>query len=111
MRYSFFFLLFSVWVLGVHAAGKTSIYIDQIPLYSKLPECAEGRLSAIVRAQYSGCGDDMSLTSFSCFCIDSSSYVNSVLAANSASIEEMCTDVGSYKGILEHNIDSCARGM
>jgi hypothetical protein len=54
------------------AAMKTSIYIDEIPGYSKLAPCAEERISAIVRAQASGCGDDMQLTSFSCFCIDHS---------------------------------------
>ena len=59
---------------SVQAAGKTSIYIDQIPGYSALAPCAENRVSAIVRAQASGCGDDQALTSFSCFCLDQSSY-------------------------------------
>jgi hypothetical protein len=58
----------------VQAAGKTSIYIDQIPGYSALAPCAENRVSAIVRAQSSGCGDNQALTSFSCFCLDQSSY-------------------------------------
>jgi len=57
------------------AAIKTSIYIDQVPGYSALAPCAEDRVSAIVRAQASGCGDNMQLTSFSCFCIDQSSCV------------------------------------
>lgn len=52
------------------ASGKTSIYIDQVAGYSALAPCAENRVSAIVRAQASGCGDDQQLTSFSCFCID-----------------------------------------
>lgn len=59
-------------LLSSVSARKTSIYIDQIPLYSKLPECAEKPLSAIVRAQSSGCGDSQQLTSFSCFCLDQS---------------------------------------
>ena len=54
----------------VQAAGKTSIYIDQIPGYSALAPCAENRVSAIVRAQASGCVDVQALTSFSCFCLD-----------------------------------------
>ncbi|KAF2690689.1 hypothetical protein K458DRAFT_398690 [Lentithecium fluviatile CBS 122367] len=68
-------------------AMKTSIYIDQIPLYSKLPECAMERMSAIVRAQASGCGDDQQLTSFSCFCIDQSSMMSSVI---STAVEDSC---------------------
>jgi hypothetical protein len=57
---------------SVQAAPQTSIFIDQIPLYDALPACAEERVSAIIRAQSSGCGDNMQLTSFSCFCVDSS---------------------------------------
>lgn len=56
------------------AAIKTSIWIDQIPAYSALAPCAENRVSAVVRAQASGCGDDQQLTSFACFCVDQSSY-------------------------------------
>jgi hypothetical protein len=55
------------------AAIKTSIYINQVAGYSQLPSCAEDRVSAIVRAQSSGCGDQQALTSFGCFCIDQSS--------------------------------------
>ncbi|KAF2008974.1 hypothetical protein BU24DRAFT_88996 [Aaosphaeria arxii CBS 175.79] len=69
------------------AAKSTSIFIDQIPLYSRLASCAEDRVSAIIRAQFSGCGDNMQLTSFSCFCIDSSTEFNSIL---STAVEEQC---------------------
>lgn len=62
------------------AALKTHIYIDQVPIYSKLAPCAQDRISAIVRAQSSGCGDDMQLTSFACFCVDSSSEFASVIS-------------------------------
>jgi hypothetical protein len=73
------YLYLTILTAGVvQAVPKTSIFIDQIPLYSSLPSCAEDQLSTIVRAQYSGCGDDMQLTSFSCFCLDSSAYVWSV---------------------------------
>ena len=74
---------------------KTRIYIDEAPLYTSLPSCAQGRLSAIVRAQVSGCGDAMQLTSFSCFCIDSSSAFVSIISTDimasctSASISEI----------------------
>lgn len=64
----------------VEAALKTFIYIDQVPIYSKLASCAQDRLSAIVRAQSSGCGDEMQLTSFACFCLDSSSQFASIIS-------------------------------
>lgn len=62
-------------VTTTQAALKTSIWIDQIPAYSALAPCAENKVSAVVRAQASGCGDAQQLTSFSCFCVDQSSYV------------------------------------
>lgn len=65
---------------NVEAALKTHIYIDQVPIYSKLASCAQDRLSAIVRAQSSGCGDEMQLTSFACFCVDSSSEFASIIS-------------------------------
>ncbi|KAJ4986362.1 hypothetical protein SVAN01_08179 [Stagonosporopsis vannaccii] len=72
----------------VSAAIKTSIYIDQVPGYSALAPCAEDRVSAIVRAQASGCGDNQQLTSFSCFCIDQSSLISSVI---STAVQERCS--------------------
>jgi hypothetical protein len=74
LQYSPYLLVLSLIVASVQG-GKTSIYIDRVPAYSSLEQCAQSRVSAIVRAQASGCGDDMALTSFSCFCIDSSRYV------------------------------------
>ncbi|PSN74965.1 hypothetical protein BS50DRAFT_581715 [Corynespora cassiicola Philippines] len=68
-------------------AKKTSIYIDQIPLYSSLEPCAQDRMSAIIRAQASGCGDERQLTSFSCFCIDNSSLMSSII---STAVEASC---------------------
>ncbi|KAF1960001.1 hypothetical protein CC80DRAFT_501292 [Byssothecium circinans] len=59
-------------LLSTVSAMKTSIFIDQISAYSKLPGCAQDQLSAIIRAQASGCGDNQQLTSYSCFCIDQS---------------------------------------
>jgi hypothetical protein len=73
MRSTSVIVLLASAVCSSVAAIKTSIYINEIPGYSQLPSCAEDRLSAIVRAQSSGCGDDQQLTSFSCFCIDQSS--------------------------------------
>lgn len=52
----------------------TKNYIDTISGYDDLSTCAENVLSTIVRAQSSGCGDNGALTSYSCFCTDSSSH-------------------------------------
>jgi hypothetical protein len=80
-------LLLGFAPLSARAAGKTNIYIDQIPLYTELASCAQDRISAIIRAQFSGCGDDLQLTSFSCFCIDSSTQFKSIIAT---AVEEKC---------------------
>lgn len=69
------------------AAIKTSIYIDQIPAYSSLAPCAENRVSAVVRAQASGCGDEQQLTSFSCFCVEQYSHISSVI---STAVQDYC---------------------
>jgi hypothetical protein len=74
-------------VTTTHAAIKTSIYIDQLEAYSALPPCAENRVSAIVRAQASGCGDDQQLTSFNCFCVEQSSHISSII---STAVQDYC---------------------
>ncbi|KAF2646659.1 hypothetical protein P280DRAFT_512821 [Massarina eburnea CBS 473.64] len=72
-------ILFAIFGLAA-AAGKTHIYIDQIPIYPSLRPCAQDRVSAIIRAQASGCGDDTQLTSFACFCINSSTEYASIIS-------------------------------
>ncbi|KAL5380667.1 hypothetical protein DPSP01_007728 [Paraphaeosphaeria sporulosa] len=88
-------ILFACLIGGVHyavAAVKTHIYIDQIPIYTKLASCAQDRISAIVRAQASGCGDDTQLTSFACFCIDSSSQFATII---STAVEDQCSSAAT----------------
>ncbi|PVH99672.1 hypothetical protein DM02DRAFT_419741 [Periconia macrospinosa] len=58
----------------VDASGPTPIFINQVPAYSALSECAEGALSQIVRNMAYGCGDGSVTTSFDCFCVSSSSH-------------------------------------
>jgi hypothetical protein len=70
------------------AAGETSIWINQIPLYSSLAPCALDRVSAIIRDQASGCNDDSAHTSFACFCIESSSAFSSVI---STAVAQQCS--------------------
>lgn len=55
----------------------TKNYINTISGYDDLSTCAENVLSTIVQAQSSGCGDDGALTSYTCFCTDSSSRFSS----------------------------------
>lgn len=85
--------LFLGWA---EAAGKTHIYIDQIPLYTRLQLCAQDQVSAIVRAQASGCGDDTQLTSFACFCIDSSSEFSSII---STAVADECKSAATAPAI------------
>jgi hypothetical protein len=52
-------------------AKPTSIYLDLVPGYKSLSECAEFPLSTLIRNMWNGCGDNSDLTSYSCFCTDS----------------------------------------
>lgn len=58
---------------------QTKIYIDTVAGYSSLATCAETRLSQVVRAMSSGCGDDGALTSYTCFCNASSSTMREII--------------------------------
>lgn len=59
---------------------KTKNYIDTIPGYNELSTCALSTLSTIVRDEISGCQDTYAMTSYTCFCTDSSSYFSSVIS-------------------------------
>lgn len=59
---------------------QTFNYIDTISGYNELSTCAEQVLSTVVRAEYSGCGDSYAITSYTCFCTDSSSYMSAVIS-------------------------------
>lgn len=63
------------------SARVTSIFIDTVSGYDELSTCAEEVLSTIVRAQYSGCGDKGAVTSYTCFCTDSSSLMSDMITA------------------------------
>lgn len=62
------------------AAPKTKNYIDTISGYNELSECAVSVLSAVVRDENSGCQDTYALTSYTCFCTDSSSFFSNVIS-------------------------------
>lgn len=62
------------------AAPQTKNYIDTISGYDELSSCAVSVLSTIVRDEISGCQDTYALTSYTCFCTDSSSYFSNVIS-------------------------------
>ena len=69
-----------------------SLYIDTIPEYRELPACAVVPLSTIVRDMSDGCGDDKEVTSYSCFCTNSSSEFNQII---SSKVEANCSESAS----------------
>lgn len=77
------FLVFSAVLPFTAAEGETKIFINgpYLPGYSQLTSCAVEPLSTIVRGMSSGCGDDGSLTSYTCFCTGSSSKMNSIISS------------------------------
>lgn len=88
----------------------TKNYIDTISGYIELSTCAEGVLSTVVRAQQSGCGDNQALTSYTCFCTDSSSYFRLMI---STEVTNSCGSAGSEQATSAVEIfDSyCALGV
>ncbi|KAK4222527.1 hypothetical protein QBC38DRAFT_489685 [Podospora fimiseda] len=64
-----------------HVASQ-NIFIDQVPAYHQLPECAEPPLSAIVRGMEAGCGDGRRTTSYYCFCVESTQEFRSIISTS-----------------------------
>lgn len=60
--------------------AKTKNYIDTISGYDELSACAVDVLSTIVRDENSGCQDTYALTSYTCFCTDSSSFFSNAIS-------------------------------
>lgn len=65
---------------SVSSIIQTSNYIDTVSGYDELSTCAEQVLSTVVRGEYSGCADQYALTSYTCFCTDSSSFMSAVIS-------------------------------
>ena len=62
---------------------QTTNYIDTIDGYSSLSSCAVDVLSTVVRGEFSGCGGwDDNLTSYTCFCTDSYSFMSTVISTD-----------------------------
>jgi hypothetical protein len=64
------------------AVTQTKNYIDTIPGYAELSPCAVNVLSTIVRDENSGCQDTYRLTSYTCFCTDSSSFFSGAISSD-----------------------------
>lgn len=63
------------------ADGETKVYINTVPGYSQLVPCAEHPLSTVVRGMSQGCGENADdITSYTCFCTLSSSYMSSAIS-------------------------------
>lgn len=71
----------------------TTNYIDTISGYDELSTCAEQVPSTVVRGQFSGCGDNNAVTSYTCFCTDSSSYTSAVISKD---VMSSCPDSTAY---------------
>jgi hypothetical protein len=80
-------LLLLALVQTVFASGQIKLFINQLPEYSSMADCAEGQVSTIVRNMADGCGDGSKTTSYNCFCHTSSSYFNSLIGAK---VERAC---------------------
>ncbi|KAK4213582.1 hypothetical protein QBC37DRAFT_373961, partial [Rhypophila decipiens] len=85
----------------------TPIYLDLVPSYSDLPDCALGPLSNIVRNMDSGCGDGSELTSFSCFCTDSYSRFSWEI---STAVVGNCDDQNHASSAVDVFNDYCVHG-
>lgn len=89
-----FAIMSIIMIIGTQTLAQ-STWIDQIPGYSLLPECAEVRLSAIVRGQSSGCGQ---ITSYSCFCEQSYTTMNEIIAT---AVSSACNDMSDVNSALD----------
>lgn len=74
---------------SVSVTFQTTNWIDTISGYDELSTCAEQVLSTVVRDESSGCGDNNAVTSYTCFCTDSSSHMSAVISKD---IMSSCPD-------------------
>lgn len=86
----------------------TKIWVNQVAEYSELASCAVGPISTIVRGMSAGCGDGGAITSYSCFCSESSAHFNAVIAT---SVSQKCSGTMSdVVSALEVFQSYCALG-
>ena len=80
-------LVLLAFVQMVFASEQIKLFINQLPEYTSIADCAEGQISTIVRDMVNGCGDGSKTTSYNCFCHTSSSYFNSLIGSK---VERAC---------------------
>lgn len=100
--------IFIFFALSASRVVSQSIYINLIPEYSSLSSCAISPLSTIVRGMGAGCGDGSALTSYSCFCTDSSSYFSSMIS--SVVLAQCATDPSQASSAVNVFDSYCAVG-
>jgi hypothetical protein len=78
----------------------TKIFIDQVPEYDLLKNCAEAKVSAIVRGMVNGCGDGNKMTSYGCFCYSSSTFYDSMIGGNVATACDDQSQIASAQDVF-----------
>ncbi|KAF2241099.1 hypothetical protein BU26DRAFT_525307 [Trematosphaeria pertusa] len=102
-------LLLLIFTAFTIAIGPTSIFINQVPEYSLLSQCAETEVSTIVRDMAYGCGDDSRTTSFACFCYDSSAKFSGMIGRH---VQTACTTDGTQNtSVVEVFSSYCQLGQ
>lgn len=96
------------------ADGETKNYINTIPGYSQLVPCAEHPLSTIVRGMSQGCGENWTaITSYTCFCTRSSSYMSSAISKdvssycrNSSALEQVSSAIAVWDAYCDLGVEA-----
>jgi hypothetical protein len=96
------FLAAMLLAWNITASLAQEIFINLVPEYSSLESCAVGPISTIVRNMALGCGDEGATTSYSCFCTESSTHWNDVIASSvSAECSGTVSDVVSALEVFQ----------
>lgn len=105
-----------VTLLATHclADGETKVYINTVPGYSQLVPCAEHPLSTVVRGGSKGCGENFdAITSYTCFCTLSSSYMSSVISKgvssqcrNSSALQQVSSAIAVFDAYCDLGVES-----
>lgn len=94
--------------------GETKNYINTVPGYSQLVSCAEHPLSTVVRGMSQGCGENAdAITSYTCFCTLSSSYMSSVISKgvssycrNSSALQQVSSAIAVFDAYCDLGVEA-----
>lgn len=109
-----FATLFLLLTTRCLADGETKNYINTVPGYSQLASCAEHPLSTVVRGMSQGCGENAdSITSYTCFCTLSSSYMSSVISKgvssqcrNSSAAQQVSSAIAVFDAYCDLGVEA-----